>query len=142
MRPDRYEARLFRRFFGAIDVGTSPGGCWFWTGGLFEGGYRRFKVKGRGRLAHRVAYELLVGPIPLGLHLDHLCRERACVNPLHLEPTTPLENARRAFSPKAAKTHCDAGHPFDEGNTYRDPRGWRGCRACRQEATRRWEARQ
>ncbi|MFD7016051.1 HNH endonuclease signature motif containing protein [Streptomyces sp. NPDC059928] len=80
-----------------------------------------------------MAYELLVGPIPAGLHLDHLCRVRRCVNPAHLEAVTCAENLRRGTSFAAvnsAKTECVHGHPFDEENTYFSRRQ-RDCRTCR-----------
>lgn len=79
--------------------------------------------------AYRFAYEFLVGPIPDGLELDHLCRVRLCVNPAHLEPVTHAENNKRAG---VAKTHCKWGHPYNEANTYRrrDRPGNRQCRVC------------
>lgn len=70
--------------------------CWLWTGYVAAGGYGEFHLAGRTRKAHRVAYELLVGPVPEGLDLDHLCRVRRCVNPEHLEPVTRQENLRRS----------------------------------------------
>jgi hypothetical protein len=104
-------------------------GCWLWQGSL-RSGYGRFRG-GAGPLvtAHRYAYRLLVGPIPEGLVLDHLCRNGACVNPAHLEPVTQRENLRRGTgfnATNAAKTHCPAGHPYSEANTYR----WRDARIC------------
>jgi hypothetical protein len=85
-------------------------------------------------LAHRVSYERYVGPIPEGAHLDHLCRNRACVNPEHLEPVSVQTNILRGVSPSAvnaAKTECLRGHPFDDENTYVCPAGKRRCRACK-----------
>ena len=117
-------------------------GCWLWKGDARRG-YGRIQVSGRGspRVAvHRVVYKWLVGPIPDGLTLDHLCRVRACVNPGHLEPVTNRENILRGTSPVAAHaraTHCIRGHPFDEANTYRHPGGQRrACRICERERQR------
>jgi len=99
-------------------------------------GYGTFYLDGRSQKAHRVAYELLVGPIPEGLTLDHLCRVRHCVNPDHLEPVTRLENWRRGTGPSAAsrrqrsKTRCKHGHEFSEENTYVTAAGARQCRTC------------
>lgn len=77
------------------------GDCWQWTGSLFQStGYAQTWADGTNRLAHRVLYELLVGPIPVGLQLDHLCRNRSCVNPAHLEPVTAKVNMQRAYAAK------------------------------------------
>ena len=93
--------------------------------------------------AHRVAYEAVHGPIPAGLELDHLCRNRACVNVEHLEAVTHRENCRRGNvgQHNAQKTRCVNGHDYTEETTYRDPVGGRACRICRNEASRRYTAR-
>ena len=107
-------------------------GCWLWTAATQSDGYGQFWLSPRVQLAHRVAYELLVGPIPEGLELDHVRARgrihRHCVNPAHLEPVTKLENQARGK--KATKTHCKRGHEFTPENTYRRPRGGRACRTC------------
>jgi hypothetical protein len=121
--------------------------CWIWTSRKNAGGYGIFYVNGRGMPAHRYSYELVAGPIPDGLHLDHLCRNRCCVNPAHLEPVTCAINVHRGFGPAALNAlaeHCPQGHQYDEANTYHY-KGRRYCRAClraraseREKKTKRW----
>lgn len=109
------------------------GKCWIWAGGLTTEGYGQIKLDRRVLLVHRVMYERLVGPIPEGLHIDHLCRVRNCVNPDHMEPVTCRENTLRGVGPSAVnatKTHCIRGHEFSEANTHVRPNGDRMCRAC------------
>ncbi len=116
------------------------GPCWLWSGALGGDGYGRFSVSRRTLGAHRFAYELLVGPIPEGLTIDHLCRVPRCVNPAHLEAVTVGENVLRGdgeSARRARQTHCKNGHLFDEANTYINPRGGRQCRACDREFKRR-----
>lgn len=119
------------------------GDCWIWTASVSTPGYGQVYLSGRNRIAHRLVYELLVGPIPEGLNLDHLCRNRRCVNPAHLEPVTQRENLMRGVGTiagqNARKTHCKHGHEFTPENTRRDAKGNRHCRAC---ARQRWQARE
>lgn len=125
-------------FWSKVDK-ADPDGCWLWTGTKVPSGYGRLWIAQRPFAAHRVAYEWLVGPIPEGLQLDHLCRVRRCVNPAHLEPVTSRENTMRGLNwaaRNAEKTHCPQGHPYDEANTYLRSGGGRGCRACHREAAR------
>lgn len=83
------------RFWPKVDRSNGPDACWIWRASFNPRGYAQFWDKGRVLRAHRYAYELLVGPIPDGLQLDHLCRDKRCCNPAHLEPVTAKENVRR-----------------------------------------------
>jgi hypothetical protein len=121
-----------------------PDGCWRWMGQT-AGGYGRFYIIGEKRTvpAHRFAYEWLVGPIPEGLCIDHLCRVRNCVNPDHMEPVTNRENLMRGetiVARAAAATHCPKGHPYSPDNTGSD-RGNRRCKTCNRETARNWRKR-
>lgn len=106
-------------------------GCWIWTAGLSEG-YGSVGIRGRVYLAHRLSYTNTIGDPGADRQLDHLCRNRPCVNPFHLEPVTHAENIRRAGPPrKEAKTHCKNGHSYSGDNLYLYPDGRRECAICR-----------
>lgn len=106
--------------------------CWEWTAAKTDG-YGVFHVITDGRRApvraHRYAYQILIGGIPDGFDLDHLCRNRGCVNPWHLDPVPRVVNVRRGQG-HGSETHCPSGHAYTEANTYIHARGDRQCRSC------------
>lgn len=119
----------FVRFWSKVSIGD---GCWDWMAYRDRWGYGTFYLKGMKRRAPRIAYEDVVGPIPPGLAIDHLCRNTSCVNPAHLEPVTIRVNTLRGeglAARLAAQTSCWRGHPFDSTNTRMYGRS-RACRAC------------
>ena len=135
------DARLPARFWRKVRILNN--GCWEWTAALQKGyGVIGLGTRRDGDIsAHRWAYLTLIGPIPEGLECDHLCRNRACVNPLHIEPVTRQENLRRGIggfkvgggNQHSVKTHCPQGHDYD----YVNSRGWRKCRRCERAGKRR-----
>lgn len=144
------DARLPDRFWSKC-IPEPNSGCWLWFGARARGyGYIQIKLAFRvykATLAHRHAYETLVGPIETGLDLDHLCRNTACCSPRHLEPVTHIENlrrsplgfyngdtqrelARRPRSIRRGATHCKRGHAFEGDNLRISSNGTRLCRMC------------
>lgn len=154
------DERLPERFRTKIVTSDEHPGCWIWTGPKTPANYGTYLLSrkvavsdaDRHRVAHRYAYECLVGPIPKGLVIDHLCRVTLCVNPAHLEPVTVRENTNRGAGTgnalwdgrptrsmmavaamNSAKTHCPYGHPYDAENTRWEQRAdGRWCRKCRE----------
>jgi hypothetical protein len=123
--------------------------CWIFTGGLNRG-YGRVRIGSRtdgsdhNVYTHRVMYEALVGEIPEGHSIDHLCRVTSCCNPAHLEPVTHAENVARGLSGHTlrSKTNCPSGHPYSGDNLYIHPTGRRCCRACSRIRRAKWRATQ
>jgi hypothetical protein len=120
-------------------------GCWQWTGATNRGGYGVIGAGSRDLgtvLTHRASYELFVGQIPDGLHLDHLCNNRVCFNPAHLEAVTQRENNLRAVPVRKANyqrpTKCKRGHEYTPENTIPRPTGWLLCRTCRDDRAREY----
>lgn len=131
--PRKARATPEERFWSRVAITPS---CWLWTGTVGSHGYGVIKIGGRAGpvlLTHRVVYEWLVGPIPDGLTIDHLCRRTLCCNPQHLEAVSTRTNTLRGTSPSAInarKTHCKGGHEFTPENTYLSKKGHRTCKTC------------
>jgi hypothetical protein len=133
VEPWVYEARILARTY------VDEFGCWIWDGPLSPGGYGQVNAWQKRWLVHRLAYTVMVGEIPAGLQIDHLCRVRNCIRPDHLEPVTQAENLRRQG---AAVTQCPVGHEYTAANTYRAPSApnLRRCLACSRAYARAWQA--
>lgn len=139
---------LAERFWAKVNVVLERTACWLWAGALTSAGYGNFyEEPGRWSLAHRVMYEAIVGPIAGNMTIDHLCRNRACVRPKHLQVVSFQENCQRRSDSlyrereqpidpdiltahNRDKTHCPAGHDYTATNTYRDRVGRRYCKRC------------
>jgi hypothetical protein len=140
--PPRWPARIE---ITNVDGVTVKGPCWIWHGYRDkDSGYGRVTVNKKLWHLHRFTYELFVGPIPPGLHIDHLCRQRACCAPHHLEPVTCATNVKRGM--RASQTHCKNGHPLSGDNMYLGPGSkpaykHRTCRTCRAVYMAEWKAR-
>lgn len=121
------------RFYASVSIADT--GCVQWNRGKDKDGYGLFRVGSRtdgtrrSVRAHRWSYEKFVGPIPRGLQIDHLCRNRSCVNHEHLEPVSQLENTRRGY--RATATHCKHGHELSGTNLSYSKSGKRICNECR-----------
>ncbi|MFJ2000282.1 HNH endonuclease signature motif containing protein [Streptomyces chartreusis] len=133
-------SRLFWR-----KIQKAAGGCWEWQAAKSRNGYGVLVLSRRSLYSHRVSYEIHKGQIPAGLHIDHLCQNKSCCNPDHLEAVTSRENTMRSpIAPaalNAVKTHCPHGHEYTPENTVviKGGRG-RSCRTCRRWHERRTEA--
>ncbi len=128
--------KRIQRFWEQVD---KSGDCWQWLRPAGNKGYGQFWFEGRMRATHRLSYELTKGNVPEGLQLDHLCRNKLCVNPDHLEPVTMAENLRRSPLSNVNKTHCKRGHEFTPDNIVKVP-GGRACKVCRRATWRKWYA--
>lgn len=118
-------------------IAVAENGCWEWTHTKLPHGYGRVRINGPQYYTHRLAVEVWKGPIPVGFEVDHLCRNRSCCNPDHLEAVPQRTNILRSTNfaaEKFAQSSCINGHEFDAINTYIAPNGTRKCRECRRVA--------
>jgi hypothetical protein len=129
-----------KRFMQRVEQEPNSG-CWLWNGPTVKG-YGRASIQSKEHMAHRVSYEMFVGPIPSGAVIDHLCRTTLCVNPKHLEAVSHAENMRRGRNAMRERTHCKNGHAYTEKNTRVAPQGHRLCRRCQVLGSQRYQAKQ
>jgi hypothetical protein len=124
----RKQIPLEQRFWSRV---IKTGDCWLWENPK-KSGYGEIKIDGKMEKAHIISYRMDIGPVPKGLELDHLCRNRSCVRPDHLEAVTHIVNVRRGLAGayNKIKTNCRNGHPFSGENLRIRPNGKRNCRAC------------
>ena len=133
---------MIQRFWDKVEMSDHfDDDCWYWISAVSQFGYGAFYVNGKTVRAHRYSYEQLVGEIPEKLHLDHLCRNRLCVNPSHLEPVSLSENISRGLTGKinhwnTKKTHCPKGHEYTPDNIKWIKNGNRNCRECHRRSNR------
>lgn len=130
--------RDWARFWSKLEL---DGSCWIWAGCRNEKGYGYFNLRRKNYRAHRLAYASVCGVPDESLEMDHMCGNRACCNPAHLEPVTGEENRLRSNHHNTAKTHCKHGHEFTSDNTRIRPSGHRECRTCARAGHRRAWAR-
>jgi len=139
---DWEETLIGKRLLSKVDF--TDEGCWEWQAGKDGGGYGSVMIRRKRYGVHRLAYLEWVGPIPEGMEIDHLCRNRKCFNPYHLEAVTGRINKLRGIgfvAKHALATHCPKGHPYDETNTYvRKGTGYRDCKTCLSDRSKaRWK---
>ena len=134
--PTELDEKDLNRLFDKVNVGL-PSECWEWQASTISGGYGQFRFEGKKYQAHRFMFSLINGGVDKTKVLDHLCRNRACVNPFHMEEVSNEENLLRGEI-NTNKTECKYGHPFDEENTYIRPDGNRQCRTCHKENSRKY----
>jgi len=120
--------KILKRFWDKVETTNS---CWNWKGCLNNAGYGMFRVNGKNYSPHRFSFETFIHKIPENMIIDHLCKNRSCVNPAHLDFVTNQENIRRGKNYQSKQTHCKRGHEFNAINSRLSIDGKRVCKICR-----------